>query len=118
VLGPAVEGRPSRAALRIRSEAELRRDGNASLERLERLAHELFVRERPVDLGGVEERDAAFDGRPDHGDHLLLVRSRTEAEAHAHAAEPEGRDFEVAASQFPLLHFVLLRPFPQWPVQR
>jgi hypothetical protein len=93
-------------------EAELGGDDDAPLEGLERLAHELLVRERPVDLGGVEERDAAFDGLPDEGDHLLLVRSRTEAEAHAHAAEPEGRDLEVAAPQFSLLHFVLLRPFP------
>ena len=111
VLRPAVEGRPSRTALRIGSEPELRRDDDASLEGFECLAHELFVRERPIDLGGVEERDAAFDGRPDQGNHLPLVGSRTEAEAHAHAAEPEGRDLEVAAPQFSLLHFVLLRPF-------
>ena len=40
----------------------------------ERLAHQLLVRERAVDLGGVEEGDAALDGRADQRDHLLLVR--------------------------------------------
>ena len=72
----------------------------------ERLADELFVRERAVDLGGVEERDAALDGRPDQRDHLLLVGGRTVAEAHAHAAEAEGRDFQVAAPQAAFFHLV------------
>ena len=39
----------------------------------ERLADELFVRERAVDLGGVEEGDAALDGRADQRDRILLV---------------------------------------------
>ena len=39
----------------------------------ERFAYQLLVRERSVDLGGVEERDATLDGRPDQGDHLPLV---------------------------------------------
>ena len=89
----------------IEPEAELGGDHHLAAERSERFAHELFVRERAVDFGGVEERDAAFDGRADQRDHLLLVRGRAVAEAHAHAAEAEGRDFQVAASQFALLHF-------------
>ena len=42
-------------------------------ERREGFADEFLVRERAIDFGGVEERDALFDGRPDQGNHLLLV---------------------------------------------
>jgi hypothetical protein len=38
-----------------------------------------------VDLGGVEERDAFLDRRPDQGNHLLLVTRRAVTEAHAHS---------------------------------
>ncbi len=38
---------------------------------------ELFVRERTVGLGGIEECDPAVDGDPKERDHLLLVRGRT-----------------------------------------
>jgi len=43
------------------------------------------------------------------GDHLVLVRRRALAEAHSHAAEPDRRDFQIAASQFALLYFFLLQ---------
>ena len=59
---------------RIELEPELGGDDHLLAEGSERLAHQLLVRERAVDLGGVEERDAAFDGRPEERDHLLLVR--------------------------------------------
>ena len=65
-----------------------------------RLADELLVRERAVDLGGVEERDAAIDGRANQRDHLLLVLGRAVAEAHPHAAESEGRDFQIVLPSF------------------
>ena len=52
--------RPVRRALQV--EPELRRDHDLVADRLERLADELLVGERAVDLGGVEERDAAVDG--------------------------------------------------------
>ena len=55
-----VSGRLSRpvgsAGLEI--EPELGRDHDLVADGLERFADELFVRERPVDLRGVEERDA------------------------------------------------------------
>jgi hypothetical protein len=38
--------------------------------------------------------------------HLLLVGSRAAAIAHTHAAEPEGRDFQLAATQWTSLRFV------------
>src|SRR5436309_2865689 len=46
----------------------------------------------------------ASDGRPDQRDPLPLVYGRAVAEAQAHAAEPEGRHFQVALSEFALLH--------------
>ena len=94
VLGPAVQA--PLLPVRVDVEAELGGDHHLVAERGERLADELLVRERAVDLGRVEEGDAALDGRPDEGDHLLLVGSRAVAVAHAHAAEPDGRDFQVS----------------------
>src|SRR3989441_6538859 len=104
VRGPAVQAGPVRFALERGPEAELGGDRHAPAEGNERLAQELFVRERAVDLGGVEECDAAFDRRADQRDHLLLVRRRTVAKAHSHAAEADGRDLEIALSQRSLLH--------------
>src|SRR5205814_998487 len=95
----------------ITSDPELGRDHHLSAHRRQRLANELFVRVRTVDFGGIEERDAAFDGRADERDHRLLVRWETVALAHAHAAEPEGRDLEVALSKLAFLHWSLLQGF-------
>ena len=89
-------------------EAELGRDHDLLANRLESFAHELFVRERAVDLCGVEERDAALDGRADQRDHLLWVGEGRETRAHTHAAEAERRDFEVA-SKCSLLHCASFR---------
>jgi hypothetical protein len=46
-------------------------------ERSEAFAHELFVRERAVHFGRVEECDAALDSRAKKSDHLLLLPGRT-----------------------------------------
>ena len=70
VRGPAVQ--PGLLAA-FDLEAELRRDHDAIANRRERFADELFVRERPVHFGGVEERDAAVDGRADEPNARLLV---------------------------------------------
>src|SRR2546430_7348514 len=59
---------------------------------------------RSVNFCGIEERDATFDGRANERDHRLLVRWETVALAHPHAAEPEGRDLEIALAKFALLH--------------
>ena len=88
-------------------EAELGGDHHLVAEGREGLADELLVGERAVDLGGVEEGDAALDGRPDQRDPVPLVRGRAVAEAQAHAAEAEGRDFQIALSEFALLHCFL-----------
>ncbi len=92
----AVEADKLRTAIRIQLEPELRGDDHLAAERLESLAHQIFVRARAIHLGRVEERDAAFDRRPNERDHLLPVLGRSVGEAHAHAAEAEGRNFQIA----------------------
>jgi hypothetical protein len=101
VLRPA--GEAGLAALVVELESELGGDHDLPAEGGEGLADELLVDERAVDLGGVEERDTALDGRPDQGDHLWPVRGWAVALAHAHAAEPDGRDLQVT-SECALLH--------------
>src|SRR5882762_7700159 len=46
--------------------------------------NECFVLERTIDLSSVEECNAAFDGRPKEGDHLVPVSGRAIANAHSH----------------------------------
>jgi hypothetical protein len=70
----------------------------------EGLADEIFVCEWAVNLGRVEERDAAFDGCPEKRGHLLLVFGWTVGKTHSHAAQPDGRDFQITLSKFALLH--------------
>src|SRR5882724_8183695 len=95
----------------ITSDPELRGDHHLPAQWRQRLTDEFFVGVRTVDFGGIEECDAAFNGRADERDHRVLVRWETVALAHPHAAEPEGRDFEVALSKFALLHSSLLQCF-------
>src|SRR5216683_7832882 len=92
------------AAVWIKFETELRCNLHLLTHGSEGFAHEFFVGEWTVHLGGIEECDAAFDRRPDHGDHLLLVSSRTVTKAHSHTAEPESRNFQATVSKFALLH--------------
>ena len=67
-VGPAVQTRALLARVGVDVQAELGGDHHLVADRGERLADELLVRERAVDLGGVEERDAALDGCADQGD--------------------------------------------------
>ena len=106
--------RPACFAVSSDLEPELRRDHDLIAERRQRFADELFVSEGAVDFGGVEERDAALDGGADQRDHLLLVHRRAIAEAHAHAAEAEGRDFQIAVSEFAFLHFKIRGCAPEF----
>src|SRR5207244_9509246 len=106
-LGPAVLHLLSVLVL----DAELGGDHHLSAHWRQRLANQLFVGVRTVNLGGIEERDATFDSRADERDHRLLVRRETVALAHPHAAEPERRAFEIALSKFALLHWSLLQGF-------
>ena len=70
----------------------------------ERLADEFLVGVRTVDLGGVEERDAAIDRGADQRDHLLPVGLVAVAAGHAHAAQSDGGDLEAVAAEGALVH--------------
>jgi hypothetical protein len=79
----------SRRLAAFELEPELRRDHDLALEWRQRFTDELLVRERAVRFGGVEKRDAAFDGRANQRDPVWLVNGWTIAEAQSHAAESE-----------------------------
>ena len=70
LLGSAVE---SDGLAVLDAPAELGGDHDLVADRGERFTDEFLVDVGAVDLGGVEERDAAFDGAADHGDHVLPV---------------------------------------------
>ena len=53
-------------------EAELGGDDDTVAERTQRLADDLLVLERPIDLGGVEEGYALVDGGADELDAFLF----------------------------------------------
>ena len=71
----------------------------------ERFADELFVEERAVDFGGVEEGDAAVEGGVEEGGHLFFVFGRAVGKAHAHTAESDGGNFQIAFAEFARLHY-------------
>jgi len=89
-LGSAVK---AAAVVALQVESELGRDHDLLAYGDECFADEFFVRERAIDLCGVEEGDAALDRRAHERDHLLLIRGRPVAAAHPHAAEADCRDF-------------------------
>ena len=101
VRGPAVEPRLL-AALEL--EAKLGRNHHLIANRAERFPDELFIRERPVGFGGIEERDATVNRRADGRDGFFPARGRPVTEAEAHAAEADGRNLEPALPQCALLH--------------
>jgi len=72
VFGTTVEA-ALLAVFWIDVEAELGGDHHLIAERRQRLADQFLVRERAVDLGGVEKGDTSRNGRPDQRDSLLLV---------------------------------------------
>ena len=100
VLRPAVEPGLHLAGFKT----ELRGDHDLVAEGRQGLAHQFLVRERTVGLGGVEEGDAALEGRPDQRDRLLPVGRRAVTIAEPHAAEADRRDFQTAVAEFAFLH--------------
>ncbi len=96
------------AVIRVDVEAELGGDHHAVAHRGQGLTHKLLVGEGAIDLGGVEEGDAALDGRADQGDGGTPVHGRPVAEVQPHAAKADGRDLEAAVSEQSLLHCLLL----------
>ena len=93
--------------MRVELEAEFRGDHDAVANRPERFAYELFVRERAIDLGGIEERDATIDGCAQQRDAVLFVDRRAVAKAQTHAAEADGGNFEAALTERAFLHVEL-----------
>ena len=92
VLGGSVE-HPARTrrALEIDPDPELGRDHVLVAPPRDRLADELLVRVRPVDLGRIEEVDPELEPAADRGDRLGLVGGAVEGR-HAHAAQAERGD--------------------------
>jgi len=62
-------------------------------------ADELFVGERSIDLGGVEEGDAEIDGGTDEVDAVLLGDVETVGMAEAHAAQADRGDLQSAGAE-------------------
>ena len=91
-----------------RGEAELGGDHDLVADRGERLADEGLVGERPVDLGGVEERDAEVDRFADDVDAVLFGNVEAVGVAQAHAAEADGGDVEAAGAEGATTHGFLL----------
>ena len=95
LLGAAVE--PDRLAV-LDAPAELRGDHDLVAYRGERLADEFLVDVWAVDLGGVEEGDAALDRAAQDGDHRVPVAGvGPVALGHAHGAQADGRDLQALA---------------------
>ena len=89
-------------------ESKLRRDDDPIADGRERFADELFVGERPVRFGRIEERDAAVDGCTNDCDTFVTTGRLSVAKADAHATEPERRHLQTVYSQCALLHDVSL----------
>ena len=102
VLGSAVE----RHLLPVLDlEPELGSDHHPVSDGGESLSDQFFVRERAVDLGGVEEGDPEIDGRADELDPLLRIdRRAVHGGTQAHAAQAQCRHFKVARSEFARFH--------------
>ena len=85
VLWATVET-PPLTGNRVNIETELGCDHHLVAQGSKRFADQLFVGERAVDLGSIEESYATLHGRPNNGDHVLSVAGRAIVRAHAHAA--------------------------------
>ena len=102
VLGSAVDAMAR--AVRVDPESELGGDHDFFAQRRQRLADELFVRERTVGFSGIEERHAALDRGVHEGDGLLPAAGGTIDPGESHAAVPDRRDLQPAGAKRALLH--------------
>ena len=93
--------------MRSAGETKFCGDDHLIAHRSKPFANYLFIDERAINLGGIEEGYAALSRAAHHSDHLFLGASdRAMAFAHPHAAEPDRRYFQITVSQFALLHCV------------
>ena len=86
---------------------ELRGNDDLITNGSERVAHDLLVRERPIDLRRVEERHSEVHRLPDQPNGLVPGQSGTAVVAQAHAPKPERRYFQPARPQHALLQSVI-----------
>ncbi len=87
VVGTAVHAHPAAVAASL--VAELRRQHDLVPARRDGLTDQGLVRERPVHVGGVEERHPQIEGAMDGRDRLGVVAGAVGL-AHPHAAQTEG----------------------------
>ena len=88
VLGPAIEARLL-LSLGVDIEAKLCRNHHLVSERSKRFTDHFLIGKGAIDLGGVEEGDAAFHCRADQRDTLVLTERSGIAEVQPHAAEAD-----------------------------
>jgi hypothetical protein len=86
VVGSAVE---TGARGSVVAEAEFGGDHDLVADRFDRLPDQGFVGERPVRLGGVEEREALVVGAADQADAVLGVDRVAVVGAQTHAAQTD-----------------------------
>jgi hypothetical protein len=96
VLRSAVQ---SARAAAVEAEPELGGDHHLVPHGRESLADELFVDERSIDLGGVEEGYAEIDGGTDEVDAVLLGDVKTVGMAEVHASQAHRRDLQSAGAE-------------------
>src|SRR5215211_2640451 len=89
MLGPAVERRGLLDAFNVDVPTKFCRDHDLITERLDRLADDLFINPRSVNLRCVEESDSALICRTYQLDAVFLVEAGPKPEADAHASEAE-----------------------------
>lgn len=97
MLWSTVEASPSGAGNQVDVETEFGGDHHLVADWLQGLAEQLFIAERSVGLGGVEQVHATFVGGADQFDHVLLVGGRAVDLSHVHAAKTECGHFQAIA---------------------
>src|SRR5215467_1835536 len=85
-------------------ESKLRRDRYLLSKWRECFSDQFLIRERAVNLRCIEESDAALHGGTNERDALLPLHGRPVPKAQSHAAESDGGHFQIAFSNFALLH--------------
>src|SRR5205807_22943 len=99
----AVAADPESLALLVTDIAELGREHDLVAPALDRTADEPLVRERAVDVGGVEEVDPELERSVNCGNRLARIRGSVEL-GHPHTAEPERGGLETLRAEAALLH--------------
>ena len=86
------------ALIPLEAEAELGREDDLVAPALQGAAQQLFVGERPVRLGGIEEGDAELERAVERSDGFAVV-GHAVGLAHPHAAESQRGDLEPLGAE-------------------